>query len=433
MVPRSSLRGGPTVSRRRFLHGIGLTAGLGALAACGGSGSSGGANEITFACAKLTSATSMAEFTQAYNDSQPRYRVTVRELPPPSSSTEVHQQLVQALSRQDGSVDVFSQDIIWVAEFAGAGWAMKLDGQLNDQGDYFTGLVDGCTFGGALHGVPWYVDAGQIFYRTDIVPAAPTTWDEVVRLGQAAQAAGSVDYGFLWQAKQAEILVCNLVEFVASNGGGILGPDGKEVLIDQPAAVEAVQFMYDLVNASRVSPADVLSWDEEPSRRPFTAGQAAMLRQWSYVYEIAQDPGQSSVVDKVAVAPLPSFPAGKSAACLGGYQLGINASSEKKDAALDFVNWMSSKETQIRFADLFGNAPTRPSAYDDAAMQQQSPAIVQLKNVFEGGTPRPVTPKYPQVSLALQSAVSQALTTGDIRGSLGRAASQLRDIVGASS
>lgn len=429
MLPRASLSTSSTLSRRRFLHGLGLTAGLGALAACGGTGSSGGANEITFACAKLASATTMEEFTAAYNDSQSRYRVTVRELPPPSSSTEVHQQLVQALSRQDGSVDVFAQDIIWVAEFANAGWAMPLDGELDDPADYFTGVADGCSFQGRSYGVPWYVDAGQLYYRTDIVAAPPTTWDELVRTAQAAQAAGTVGHGFLWQAKQAEVLVCNLVEFVASNGGGILGPDSREVLIDQPAAVEAVQFMYDLVNGSKVSPADVLSWDEEPSRRPFTGGQAAMLRQWSYVYEIAQDPEQSEVVDKVAVAPLPSFPGGTSAACLGGYQLGINNSSQKKDAALDFVSWMSSTDTQIRFADLFGNAPTRPSAYADPRLQQQSPAIVQLKDVFDGGTPRPVTPRYPQVSLALQSAVSKALTTGAVQASLSECAGQLRDVV----
>src|SRR5260370_1053966 len=83
------------------------------------------------------------------------------------------------------------------------------------------------------------------YYRTDLLQeigaAAPQTWPELVDAAQKIQAAGKAKFGFLWQGKQAEVLVCDLVEFVASNGGGILGPDGKSVRIADPQAIEAVQ------------------------------------------------------------------------------------------------------------------------------------------------------------------------------------------------
>lgn len=302
-----------------------------------------------------------------------------------------------------------------------------------DRSAFFPGLVDACTVDGKLRALPFYLDAGALYYRKDLLSTAglavPTSWDELTAAAQQLTKGGAAQLGFLWQAKQAEILVCDLVEFVGSAGGSILAPDGRTVQIAEEPAVRAVQYMYDTMNGMGITPRDVLSWDEEPSRKPFTSGSAAFLRQWSYVWKVSQDQSQSSVVDKVAVAPLPAFPGGKSAACLGGYQLGVAANSQQKDGALDFVRWMTSKSTQLAYANAFGSAPARQEAYDDPALAQTQPAMVALKSTFLGGTPRPITPKYPQVSLALQSAVSRALNSGDIQGELTKAKAAIQQIL----
>lgn len=433
-------RGG--VSRRNFLTMGGL--GIGALAlgsgltGCGQGGGgqgggSGGRTTLNFVTAKFESTTSMKQFVAPFNESQDKYEVVVRELPPPSSSTEVHQQLAQSLG-SGGGIDVFTQDVIWVAEFASAGWAMDVSKEFSeaDRSAFFSGLVDACTFDQKMYGIPFYLDAGQLYYRKDLLGGdpVPQTWDDLTAKAKQLMGSGKVDIGFSWQAKQAEVLVCDLVEFVASAGGSILAPDGKTVTIAEPPAVEAVQYMYDTMNSLGISPKNVLSWDEEPSRQPFTSGKVAFLRQWSYVWGVSQDKGQSDVVGKVGVAPLPHFSGGKSAACLGGYQLGIAESSQNKDGALEFVRWMTDKKNQIEYASTFGSAPALQAAYDDPALEKAQPAMVNLKSTFQGGTPRPVTPKYPQVSLALQSAVSKALNTGDVKAQLNKVASQIQGIVG---
>jgi multiple sugar transport system substrate-binding protein len=410
-----------------------------ALAACGSSGSSssasGGVTQLTFASAKFYGKSNMQQIVESYNTSQSKIHVNYRELPPPSSSTEVHQQLVQSVGRKDGSVDVFTQDIVWIAEFAGAGWALPLDDYVDatEKSAYFPGLIESCTWQGKLTALPWFVDSGMLYYRKDLLDAAgtevPTTWEELQTAAQSLMSSGKVQYGFLWQGKQAEVLVCDLVEFVGSAGGSILGSDGKTVQLADAGATKGVQFMVDTLNGSKISPKDLLSWDEEPSRRPFTAGQAAFLRNWSYVYAIAQDASQSKVVDKVAVAPLPAFSGGKSTACLGGYQFGVSTASKNKEAAVEFVKWMSSPATQLKFATEVGLAPSRSAVFDDPALAAANPFMVKLKNVFVGGAPRPVTPKYPQVSLALQSGVSKALSSGDVQGSLNDTKSQIERVV----
>jgi multiple sugar transport system substrate-binding protein len=425
------------LDRRGLIRGAGMALGAGAVLASAPlrRARAQGRTEITFASAKFFGKYGIGEIVEIFNQSQERVHVTFQELPPPSASTEVHQALVQQLARRSGTPDVFTQDIVWIAEFAAAGWAAPLDDAVDaaTKGQYFKGMIDACTWDGKLTALPWMIDSGMLYYRTDLLEAIgakpPQTWQDLVDSATKLMKEDKARFGFLWQAKQAEVLVCDLVEFIASNNGAILGPDGKSVTVASPEAVAAVQFMHDTIHQYKISPQDVLSWDEEPSRRPFTSGQAAFLRNWSYVWSIAQDAAESSVAGKVGVAPLPHFPGGRSAAALGGYQYGVNAASKNRDAAYEFVTWMSSPETQLRFATGMGLAPTRPSVFDEAELAKSQPFMQSLKNVFVGATGRPVTPKYAQVTLALQSEVSRALVSGDVEGSLKAAQERIEKIV----
>ena len=113
----------------------------------------------------------------------------------------------------------------------------------------------------------------------------------------------------------------------------------------------------------------------------------------------------------------------------GGYQYGVNASSKNKEAAIEFVRWMSSPETQLRFATQIGLCPTRSAVLDDPKIAQEQPFMQQLKSVFIGAIGRPVTPKYPQVTLVLQSEVSRALTSGNVKAALQTAKDKIQAIV----
>ena len=174
----------------------------------------------------------------------------------------------------------------------------------------------------------------------------------------------------------------------------------------------------------------MLSWDEEPSRQPFTAGRSMFLRNWSYVWPIAQDPSVSEIVGKVGAGPLPHFAGGKSASCLGGYQLGLNANTKERDAAWEFMSWMSAPEQQKRIALNFGLGPSRPALFDDADLNEQQPFMATLRPVFTGATPRPVTPEYAKVTLALQSGLSKALVSGEVEREMAALSDQLDKIVG---
>jgi multiple sugar transport system substrate-binding protein len=187
--------------------------------------------------------------------SQNKVIVTFIQLPPTSSSTEVHQALVQPFARRNGTPDV-----IWIAEFASAGWVLPFDQYFGKavQSQYFPGLIQACTFRNKVTALPWHVDSGMLYYRGDLLAHAgakvPETSQEMTDTAQKIQKSGGAKFGHLWQAKQVEVLVCDMVSVVGSASGSILAPDGKTVLIAEPPAIKAVQFLYDTINKSKISP-----------------------------------------------------------------------------------------------------------------------------------------------------------------------------------
>ena len=86
-------------------------------------------------------------------------------------------------------------------------------------------MVQACTWQGRLTALPWFIDSGMLYYRTDMLDElgvrAPETRTELIDSAKKLISSGKTKFGFLWQAKQAEVLVCDLVSFIGSNGGAI--------------------------------------------------------------------------------------------------------------------------------------------------------------------------------------------------------------------
>lgn len=393
---------------------------------------------LTFAAIKTFGPEYISEILGQFEEENPGIKVEFIELPTPNNSTEVHTYLVNSLNARNGEPDVFTQDCIWIPEFGGAGLALPLDDFVTDEDKaaYFPGLIENCTWDGKIVAWPWMVDGGFMFYRKDLLEKhgqeVPTSWEELIATAQAVvEAEGNPDlHGFLWQGKQAEVLVCNWVEFLGSTGGSTL--DGTTVTINNEAGAKALQLMVDLIYDAKVTPEAVLTYDEEPSRIPFTSGEAVFLRNWSYTYGLSQDTAESKVVDMVGYAPLPHLGEGKSTSCLGGYQYGINASTKNAEAAYKLVQYLSSEAVQLKSSLTPGaNAPTRIAVYDAPELQDYNPFMASLKDIFTGSTPRPIHPLYPQMSLAMQSGLSSALANQmGVQEALDSIAQQLTDIIG---
>lgn len=327
----------------------------------------------------------------------------------------------QQLGAQSPDNDVYQIDVIWPGIMAQH--AVDLNPALTELAAlHFPAIVENNTVNGALVGMPWFTDAGLLYYRTDLLEeygfdAPPVTWDELEVQAQAIQDGESGDNpsfrGFVWQGNAYEGLTCNGLEWQYSNSGGrIIEPDGT-VTINNPQAIEAFDRARGWVGT--ISPEDVTTYNEPSSLNAFAPGNAAFMRNWPYAYSVTQAP-DSPLIGKVGVVQLPmgSGDNATHAATLGGWQLMVSKYSPNQDAAIEFIKYMCSPELEKAYTIDRSHSPTISSVYDDPEVAEKQEFLARLKPVFEGGAvarPSTVTSDlYNSVSIAYFSRLNQVLT-----------------------
>lgn len=360
----------------------------------------------------------------------------VREVGP-HSSTEFHDLVTQKLKNRDPEMDVFFMDVIWPAEFAAAGWALPLDRffPAGEREKFLIAPILANTYRGQIYGVPVFIDAGMLYYRKDLLAqygfSPPRTWPELVAQAKAILAKANDPHltGFSGQFKQYEGLICNMMEYILSNGGSLWDADALKGTLHRPEVVEAVRFVRDRI-IGEISHRGVLAYQEPESLALFAQGRAVFHRNWPYAWEIANDPERSRVVGKVGMTVLPAFEGGRSVATLGGWQLGISRFSRKPDLAWKFVSFMTSREMQKRIALFAGRAPARKALYRDTEILDKRPEFETQFDTFVNAVPRPRTPVYVPLSNIMQRFFSSAIALRDSNiESLARLASRDMDRV----
>ncbi|MGH7926357.1 MAG: ABC transporter substrate-binding protein, partial [Candidatus Binatia bacterium] len=281
----------------------------------------------------------------------------------PNSSTQFHDLLAQKLKNRDTALDVFFMDVIWPAEFASAGWALPLDRFFSSavQHKFLDAPMSANRYRGQTFGVPLFIDAGLLYYRKDLLQKyrmkPPRHWPELVEQAKNILAAEQDPHltGYSGQFKQYEGLVCNMMEFILSNGGALWDEKRQVSALQQDRAKEAVRFVRDHI-IGEISHRGVLAYEEPESVALFIQGRAIFHRNWPYAWQIANDPKQSKVAGKVEMMPLPGFPGRHGASTLGGWQMAISRFSKQPELAWRFVEFITGPEMQKRIALSMGRA-----------------------------------------------------------------------------
>jgi multiple sugar transport system substrate-binding protein len=357
--------------------------------------------------------------------------VAVEIRPTPDAADQRHQLYVQWLNAWSADPDVLQLDVVWTPEFAGAGWISPLDDfglPPADAADFFAAPMAADRWQGRLYAIPWIVDVGMLYWRTDLMPAAPETFSALDAIARRAIADRSTAAGFVWQGARYEGLVTVFLEYLAGHGGAIVDAD-RRVVVDSPAAVQALTAMADSIDRGIV-PRAALTWQEEQTRFAFQNGHAAFMRNWPYAAALLRRPGESAVAGRFAVAPMPRED-GRSAAALGGAQLAINARSRQPADAWALVMYLTAPAQMLERATATGQFPARRSVYDDPRLAAVLPIPpVQARAIVERAIPRPVTPLYTQLSGILQIHLHRALTRQEApAAALSAAASEMRTLL----
>ncbi|MDQ3376518.1 MAG: extracellular solute-binding protein, partial [Actinomycetota bacterium] len=259
-------------------------------------------------------------------------------------------------------------------------------------------------------GVPWFTDAGMLYYREDLLEKSgfsepPKTWEELQEQATRVTEESDAEDGFVFQAAEYEGGTVNGLEYIWTAGGDVLaGENLEDVVIDGPRAVEGLSIERGMVE-SGVAPQAVSTYAEQECQAAFLNGRAVSCRNWPYMYALASDENQSGIEPgQVGVAPLPvATGQDESFSGLGGWNFYLNATSseEEKDAAYEFVKFATAPEQQ-RFRALNGSfLPTLQDLYDDREIVEKVPVIALGEQAIKNARPRPLSPYYSDMSLVM--------------------------------
>jgi len=339
----------------------------------------------------------------------------------PTYTDQRRQGLVISLESKQPDPDLFLMDVVWINQFIRSGWLQPFTPYVTKSkfstDIFFKGILNTVDkLNDTLYALPVFLDVGLFYYRKDLLEKfgfnnPPKTWDELVdqcKKITPAEKKNNLNFnGFDWQGAQYEGLVCDFLEFIASNGGGIL-QNGK-INLDTPENLKALRFMHDLIYKYKISPPNTYTeMKEEEVRRAFQSGNAIFERNWSYAWKLHQSK-DSPVRGKVGLTLLPHFIDHNSVSTLGGWHIGMSKYSDEKNEAWDFIQYVTSYKVQKQLLLKVGWNPGRKDIYSDSLLLKQIPRLKILYEAFKHTVARPTIPYYPQLSEVIQRYVNDCL------------------------
>ncbi|MDH6490351.1 ABC transporter substrate-binding protein [Streptomyces sp. SAI-127] len=358
---------------------------------------------------------------QAWNAEHPGEKATLIQLP--SAADDVRAQMISNLQAKSDRYDVLNLDVVWTAEFAASGWITPLPAGQFPLDKFLKPVVGTAMYQDKLYAVPYVTNAGLLYYRKDILArehlAPPRTWAELRSMAKTVAPRYGLK-GYAGQFSPYEGLTVNYAEAVQSAGGQILTGRRSRPAVDSPADLKALQFLVDGVKEGWI-PQEALTFDEEGSRKAFQSGRYLFMRNWPYAYDLAEAKG-SEVAGDIGVEALPG-PDGPGAASLGGSNLAVSSYSRHQKTARELIQFLTSLDNERQVLLKGSLPPVWAQLYTDPALVRRFPYLPVLRQSILTAQPRPVTPDYDQVSLAVAATVHDAMA---LRQSPRAAAARLR-------
>jgi multiple sugar transport system substrate-binding protein len=358
----------------------------------------------------------MRKIADEYEKRTPGVKVAVEV---GGATSEAQQQYLNTvLTSKDSALDVVLIDVIRPAQWSAAGWAEPLDSYLGADktkimSQYIKAYSDANTVNGKVISLPYFADAQFLYYRKDLLAkykrAVPKTWDELMETSQIIMQGEKNPNlrGFETAGAPIEGTVCTFLVPLWGEGSDMT-KNGK-LNLDTPEARQPFQLLGRLKQAGVMSP-NVGEIVTDRIRINMQAGNLIFAQTWGYVWNRAQNDADSKVKGNIGVTTLPSSKTGKSATCIGGWQLAVSAFSKNKAEAVKFVRYLSSPEVSKMQAIAASHLPVFPSVYKDKDVLAANPWFEFAGPIVETAKSRPVSPRYQEVSDAIRSNMNAYLS-----------------------
>lgn len=327
---------------------------------------------------------------------------------------QIYEKMALELASRSPSYDIFNIDYNWLPQFAEAGYLLPIDNLITDETNY-DGFLDKavdftCKWDGKLYGFPQTIHPHLLWYRKDLLnneeyqkefedkygyelnpPKTMEEWHDVVEFfnGKDTDGDGKADlYGWAAQASKGFGNVHTWLSFLFSFGGRAFDYDTMKPTLTSPEAIKATKFWADMM---KFTPPGINSYTFAEVTQDAASGKLATALHWSWSAWEVDDPEISKTVGDWEFVQVPKQV--KSAPHLAGWSIVINKFSKYPEEAFKFIEWLESKENDVRQALMGAGDPVRASSYND-------PRLLEAK--IEG-TDVPRFRRYDEVKVAMEN------------------------------
>ncbi|NKC06663.1 extracellular solute-binding protein [Klebsiella variicola] len=324
----------------------------------------------------------------------------------------LHDKIVAARGAGGNGYDVVLFDAIWPAEFSRFDLLQDVSSRIaaDEREKIFPGAMNTVVYQGKTLGMPWILDTKYLYYNKAMLDKAgiktpPASWQQVMDDAKVLKDKGIVKYPLVWSWSQAEALVCDYTTLVSGFGGSFY-QNGK-LDFSTPASLKAVTLMKTSLDQGLSNPAS-REYLEEDVRKAFSNGDAAFALNWTYMYNMANDPKQSKVAGDVGIVPAPGDTPDKPGAVNGSMGLGIAKASQHPEEAWQYIHYLTSQPVQDKYAKL--SLPVWKASYQDPAVAKGQESLIAAADMsLNVMLSRPETADYSRLSNTLQQQLQSVL------------------------
>ena len=332
-----------------------------------------------------------------------RYKISYQKLP--NGADGQRQQMVRRLAAEDSSLDILGLDVTWAPEFAEAGWIQEWTGDNKAQVEDGTlaGPLATATYNDKLWAAPFNSNTQLLWYRSDLVPTPPKTWDEMLTMAEDLAKQGKPHYIEI-QGNQYEGITVWFNTLLASAGGSVLNADGTGPSLGPPA-VTALTIMRNLATSVAADPSLSVQ-QENDNRLAMESGTAAFQLNYPFIYP-SMKTNNPEMFKTLKWAPYPAVSADQPThVTIGGINLAVSSYSKHPDLAFEATLCLRNRENQMIGAVTGGVPPSIADLYDDPTLQESYPFAADIKASLATAAVRPLTPAYQNISIVISHSVS---------------------------
>jgi len=324
-----------------------------------------------------------------------------------------------------------------------AHWLERIDERLAEDGismdRYPAAFAKSAQFEGETLGFPLRAHAQLMFYRKDLIPEPPASWADVVSISKELREnhpdIEPLALYFNNDGNRQNLFVW--LNFLWAAGADVFDGEGRPAWASEDGLKATEDYIALHTEHNATNPAS-LSFVEQDARQSFMQGKSAMIPVWWWAYSSMINPETSVLAeDQVAFTGMPAYE-GETVTYAISMPFSISSYSDNKDAAWEFLKWLSNPEMdkanaterEVAGKPIVNNVVTHISSLQDAEVNAANANIQEAAwNSLESSDIMPQIAEWPEVGDVISGAIAEAAAGGDVRELMSAAAEQATKIL----